>query len=153
MSHRKSVKYKGEYMNVNSFDKTAHPFRRSDGHYDSLQKWYEIFMIDIFDENYEVNRIKKEIYTIREYLKSKNIKPYFIIYSDTPLIKILNKIDYIQFNQHNELMMFAEKEKLRISDDINHPDGHFSPNGHKRIADILIKKIENDTKFRTISNS
>ena len=144
MSHRKSVKYKGEYMNLNSFDKKEHPFRNKDGHYDTLQKWYEIFMTDIFDEEYEAQSIKKEIYTLREYLKSKNILANFIIYSDIPLIKILNKKDYINFGKYNELMDFAISNKLRICDEVKSSDAHFSPKGHKIIAEILIKKLEND---------
>jgi hypothetical protein len=144
MSHRKSVKYKGEHINLNSFDKKEHPFRNKNGHYDTLQKWYEIFMIDIFDEKYEAQKTKKEIYTLREYLKSKNIKSNFLIYSDIELIKILNKKDYIRFAENDELMNFMEIVKLRICDEVDSPDAHFSPTGHKNIADILIKKIKND---------
>jgi len=42
------------------------------------------------------------------------------------------------------LMDFMEIVKLRICDEVDSPDAHFSPTGHKNIADILIKKIEND---------
>lgn len=143
MASRKTINYKGNVINVNSFSKKDYPYTKGE-HYDDLQKWYEIYILNIFDEKFEAERTKKEIYTIREYLKSKNISVDFIIYSDIPLLKILNKNDYIQFNQHNQLMMFVEKEKLRICDDINNPDGHFSPTGHTHIADILIKKLEND---------
>lgn len=144
MSSRKSVKYRGETINLNGFDKNSHPFRNKNGYYDNLQKWYETFIVDIFDEKVEANKIKKEIYTIREYLKSKNIKPNFIIYSDVELLKILADGDYVKFDSHNELMQYVNHNKLKISDEINHPDGHFSPTGHKKIAEILIKKIEND---------
>ncbi len=143
MSSRKTVNYKGNVINVNSFSKKDHPYT-SGQHYDDLQKWYELYILNMFNEEFEAKRTKKEIYTIREYLKSKNIKVYFGIYSDTPLIKILNKDDYIKFEKYDEMMYYSSDNKLRICDEVDHPDGHFSPTGHKNIADILIKKIEND---------
>ena len=143
MPSRKTINYKGNVLNLNSFSKNDYPYIKGE-YYDDLQKWYELYILNSFDEKFEANRTKKEIYTIKEYLKSKNIKVYFMIYSDIRLVKILNKTDYIKFNEWDELMMFVENEKLRICDEVNHSDGHFSPTGHKRIADILIKKIEND---------
>jgi hypothetical protein len=144
MSSRKTVKYRGEIINLNGFDKNNFPFTTKNGYYDSLQKWYEIYVVDIFDEKTEAKKNKKEIYTLKEYLKSKNIKTHFIIYSDIELLKILEHNDYIKFDSYNELMKYVEGNKLRISDEVNHNDGHFSPKGHKKIAQILIKKIEND---------
>lgn len=143
MPARKSVNYKGEAINLNTFDKNEHPFRIKNGHYDNLQKWYETFIVDIFDEKTEAIKTKKEIYTIREYLKSKNIKPNFIIYSDVELVKVLTDDDYIKFDYHNELMEYVNVKKLKISDEVNSPDGHFSPKGHIEISKILIKKLEN----------
>ncbi len=143
MSNRMTVNYKNEILNLNTFEKNNYPYTRGI-HYDDLQKWYESYIVNFYDEQYEAFKIKKEIYTIREYLKSKNINAHFIIYSDVHLLKILNESDYIKFNEHDELMMFIEKEKLRISDDVDNKDGHLSPNGHKKVAEILIKKIKND---------
>lgn len=142
MSSRKTVNYKGEKINLNTFDKNNHPFNND--LYNNLQKWYETFIIDMFDEKAESIKIKKEIYTIREYLKSKNIKTNFIIYSDIQLIQLLNKADYVVFEKYRQLMNFIHMNKLRICDDVKYLDNHFSPSGHKRIAEILIKKIEND---------
>jgi hypothetical protein len=144
MPSRKSVKYRGEMINLNSFNKDEHPFRIKNGHYDNLQKWYETFIVDIFDEKTEAIRTKKQIYTIREYLKSKNINSNFIVYSDVELVKVLADDDYIIFDGHKELMQYVMQNKLKISDEVDSPDGHFSPNGHKKVAEILIKKIEND---------
>ncbi len=143
MSSRTTVNYKGEVLNLNTFEKNNYPYTKGQ-EYDDLQKWYESYIINFYDETYEANRTKKEIYTIREYLKSKNIKPYFMIYSDIPLLNILNKADYITFEKYNQMLDYSFENKLRICDEVNHPDGHFSPKGHKNIADILIKKIEND---------
>jgi hypothetical protein len=143
MPSRKTINYKGNILNLNSFSKNDYPYTKGE-YYDDLQKWYELYILNSFDENFEAKRTKKEIYTIREYLKSKNIKPNFMIYSDIYLVKILDKYEYITFEKHNQMMDYIHKNRLRICDEVNHPDGHFSPNGHKRIADILIKKIEND---------
>jgi hypothetical protein len=143
MSSRKTVNYKGNVKNINSFSKNDYPYTMGE-HYDDLQKWYELYVLNMFDEKFEAKRTKKEIYTIREYLKSKNIKVYFAIYSDIPLIEILNENDYIKFEKYNEMMNYICNKKLRICDEVEHADGHFSPTGHKNIADILIKKIEND---------
>ncbi len=143
MSSRKTINYKGSTININSFSKNDYPYTEGE-HYDDLQKWYELYILNSFDEKFEAKRTKKEIYTIREYLKSKNIKPYFMIYSDIRLVNILNTSDYITFEKHNQMMDYSCENKLRICDEVNHRDGHFSPTGHKNIADILIKKIEND---------
>ena len=60
------------------------------------------------------------------------------------VLNILKDDDYVKFGGEDEMMQFAEKEKLRICDEIDDTDGHFSPKGHQRVAEELIKIIEND---------
>lgn len=144
MAQRKTIWYNNIKHNLNSFDKNNYPFNDKESKYETLRKWYELYITDIFDEKIEAKYNKKQIYTIREYLKSKNIKVYFMIYSDEELTNILNDTDYIKFNEYTQLMQFVDNNKLKISDDIDSRDTHFSINGHKKIAEILIKTIEND---------
>jgi len=143
MSSRMSVHYKNEELNINTFEKNNNPYTKGE-HYDDLQKWYELYIVHFYDEKYEAKHTKSNMYLMREYLKSKNIKPYYIVFSDVELLKILKETDYIKFGGESELMQFAYKNKLRISDEVDNKDGHFSPNGHIEISKILIKKIEND---------
>ena len=85
---------------------------------------------------------KKEIYLLNSYLISKGFKPYFILY-DYFLLEN-EEVNIVNFEGEKNLKNHIENNKLRISDDIDSNNAHFSINGHKNIAELLYKNITND---------
>ena len=141
MPQRKTIFWNGQKYNLNSYSFSDSPYN-DNPKFKPLFDYYSNFILNIFDEEYQSKIDKKEIYLLNSYLILKGFKPYFILY-DYFLLEN-EEVSIINFEGEKNLKNHIENNKLRISDDIDSTDGHFSPAGHKNIAELLYKNITND---------
>ena len=141
MPQRKTIWWNGVKYNLNSVLYSDSPYNNNE-EFKPLFDYYSNFVLNIFDENVQSSIDKKEIYLLNSYLVSKGFKPYFILY-DYFLLEN-EDINIVNFQGHKNLKNYIENNKLRISDEIDSNDGHFSINGHKNVAELLYKNITND---------
>lgn len=141
MPQRKTIWWDGVKYNLNSIHYSDWPYNGQE-EFKPLFDYYSNFVLNIFDETIQSKIDKKEIYLLNSYLISKGFTPYFILY-DYFLLEN-EDVNIINFNGYKNLKNHIENNKLRISDEIDSNDNHFSINGHKNVAEILYKNITND---------
>ena len=138
---RKTIRWNGVKYNLNSVLYSDYPYNNNEK-FKPLFDYYSNFVLNIFNEEYQSKIDKKEIYLLNFYLISKGFTPYFILY-DYFLLKN-EEVNIINFEGEKTLKNHIENNKLRICDDIDSNNTHFSINGHKNIAELLYKNITND---------
>jgi hypothetical protein len=127
------VPYQGKSITVNNFT----------GIEGSVKTFYELYVCEFFDFDYAHKKIIQQVDAYNAWFNQKNVDVVWLIYEmdlekfpvDKPFIVNFDGLD---------LMRFVHNHKLTITDLPNFPykDSHFSPEGHKVIANKIFEHLK-----------
>lgn len=107
---------------------------------DIYDTFYEIYATHIYDEDYYVENLKMQLDLFNKWCEDKNITNYWLSYEVNDIFYDIDR--YIKC-QDDSIKDWAIKNKLLLSDIENIPvkDDHLSIEGHKKLTEIIYKKI------------
>lgn len=132
-----------EFTKLNMLDFQSPPFSGKEI-YKELYEYYEYYLKYIWNEQQIYKALDRNINTYTSWLQNMNVDCIWISYDGTS-DKFKESKNFIKFDGDN-LGTFIHKNKLRLCDidELNTGDLHMSIEGHKTVAELLIKKIKND---------
>lgn len=132
-----------EFLNLNGVD-IKHPPFYGDLKYKNIQKYYELYITSIHNDEIYIKNLIKDIDVYNEWLERKNIDTLWLSYEDEKNY-LSNIKNFIKFDNLN-LNEFTEKHRLRNLDLPNFPDNdkHFSIEGHTIISEKIYKYLKTD---------
>jgi hypothetical protein len=110
---------------------------------DNIKTFYELYICNFFDINYACKKLIQEIDAYHCWFTHKNIDVVWILYEMNLEKNSFVKPFVVNFDGV-DLMKFASDNKLTLSDLPNFPynDKHFSPEGHKVIANKIFEHLK-----------
>jgi hypothetical protein len=108
----------------------------------SKKTYYELYFCEFFDFKYAIKKLLQEIEVYSAWFKQKNVDVIWLLY-EADINSIPSKNNIVDF-EGLDLMRFVDKNKLTITDLPNFPykDLHFSPQGHKIIANKIFEHLK-----------
>ena len=128
------------FKKLNKIDFSAPPFHNED-EYKELFEYYKNYLSFIYNEEYALEMVERNIELLTNWLNNKNIDCIWLSYDGTPEQFIESKT-FIKFDGDN-LGAYIGKNKLRLCDipELETGDLHMSIEGHKIVAEKIYKKL------------
>jgi len=133
--------------NINSFDENLSPYYNR-VIMKNLAKTYKMYLENVFNRNYEIERLETQIKLFDSYAKIKKSKIYWIEWDNLPRLKDITP-NYISFNGQT-MFEFVRDNELQIFHHTNNKntDNHISLPGNRIIADIIYNTLKKKHKAK-----
>lgn len=133
--------------NINSFDENLSPYFNRPI-MKNLAKTYKMYLENVFNSNYERERLETQIKLFDSYAKIKKSKIYWIEWDNFPILKDITP-NYISFNGQT-MFEFVRDNELQIFHHTNNKnmDNHISLPGNKIVADVIYNALKKKHKAK-----